>query len=309
MELFTDAKTDRDSVMGKKKKWEIRKEKAEKMMLRAQEMVTGNDGLKRWLEFRAKFRTHSVSNTLLILAQNPLASLVKGYKQWQAVGRQVSKGERGMLLWVPYFKKARTEEEAKENNVRVGHKYLKGFGTSYVWDIDQTEEMEDFDGEPLTVPNLNPVPGNDLERVVGILRSLFDKRGYTYKELTGTLRNGHWNRKKKEVGVRTDGRSWNGIAKTLIHEMAHADAHDPDQVESGRNIEVEAEGAAYMTCLILGVDTSNYSLPYIWSHAQKKEEVIEKSLKEIDRISDGILEAIREEVAANEKDELLSLVE
>lgn len=293
--------------MAKKAKWEIRKEKAEKMMMQASEMVTGDEGLKTWVEFRSQFKTHSVRNTLLILAQNPNARLVKGYKQWQKVGRQVKKGERGMLLWVPFFRKARTEEEADDNGVNVGQKYLKGFGTGYVWDIDQTEEIEDFDGQPLEIPRLNPVEGDDLESVVTILQQILKKRGYSYKELKGTLKNGHWNRSAKELAVRTDGRSWNGIAKTLIHEMAHADAHDPDKVEEGRNIEVEAEGAAYMTCLILGVDTSNYSLPYIWSHAQKEQEVIWASLKEIDRISEGILDAIREEVEAKEKEELLDI--
>ena len=63
-------------------------------------LVTGDDW-RRALEFAARFRSRSFGNTLLIWVQhldafeqgrvpNPEPSYVAGYKQWQALGRQVA---------------------------------------------------------------------------------------------------------------------------------------------------------------------------------------------------------------------------
>lgn len=43
----------------------------------------------------------SIGNTILCQMQRPGSSIVAGYKQWKAFGRHVSKGERGIQIWVP----------------------------------------------------------------------------------------------------------------------------------------------------------------------------------------------------------------
>jgi hypothetical protein len=45
-----------------------------------------------------RLRGHSFANVLLIAAQRPEASLVASYEQWQALGRQVNRGERGIQI-------------------------------------------------------------------------------------------------------------------------------------------------------------------------------------------------------------------
>ena len=69
--------------------------------------------------------------------------------------------------------------------------------------------------------------------------------------------------------------------KTLIHEIAHAKLHDREVLEQTgeekdqRTKEIEAESIAYTVCQYFGLDTSDYSFPYIagWSDNLKMWEL------------------------------------
>ena len=73
--------------------------------------LTSDDDWRQALEFAARFRARSFNNTLLIFVQHqgaveagrvpdPLPSYVAGFKQWQALGRQVEKGQSGYMILV-----------------------------------------------------------------------------------------------------------------------------------------------------------------------------------------------------------------
>jgi N-terminal domain of anti-restriction factor ArdC len=60
-----------------------------------------SDRWRRFLDFAASFHTYSLTNVLLILGQYPTASMVAGYRQWQARGPRVRKGEKAIRTpWV-----------------------------------------------------------------------------------------------------------------------------------------------------------------------------------------------------------------
>ena len=97
--------------------------------------------------------------------------------------------------------------------------------------------------------------------------------------------------------------------KTAIHETAHAKLHDKEIMESlgvekdRLTKEVEAESVAYCVCSSFGLDTSDYSFPYIagWSSSREMKEmkasmdVIRKTAGEmIDQLTEQ-LEIILEE--------------
>lgn len=79
---------------------------------------------------------HALSGTntiLLIMQQNgTIPTVVGGYRQWQKAGRQVQKGEHGMMLWYPSSKKKEDDEGEEETQFFVGT----------VFDISQTQEIE-----------------------------------------------------------------------------------------------------------------------------------------------------------------------
>ena len=69
--------------------------------------------------------------------------------------------------------------------------------------------------------------------------------------------------------------------KTLIHETAHALLHDSlvldDEIpkKDRHTKEVEAESIAYVVCQHFGIDTSDYSFPYVtgWSRGKELPEL------------------------------------
>ena len=53
---------------------------------------------RAFLKFTGAFHNYSLNNLLLILAQKPDAIMVAGFRQWQAKGRQVRKGEKSIKI-------------------------------------------------------------------------------------------------------------------------------------------------------------------------------------------------------------------
>lgn len=90
--------------------------------------------------------------------------------------------------------------------------------------------------------------------------------------------------------------------KTAIHECAHALLHDPDKKLPTANTsrsdkEVQAESVAYIVASRYGIDTSDYSFPYIASWSQGKQlEQLNRFLNEIQESARTICDAIDSEL-------------
>jgi hypothetical protein len=218
------------------------------------ELVEGEDW-RRWLEVAARFPRYSFRNTLLIRIQRPEASAVMGYRAWQALGRQVRAGERGIRILAPCVYK-RTDEEGDE------HRVLRGFKVTRVFDISQT------DGEPLG----KPVTLLDGDAPAGLWETLATqevREGFTLEraELEGTA-NGCTDFTTRTVTIRGS-LSPAQAAKTLAHELAHVLLHSGTEYATGcrGRAEVEAESVAYVVCQAAGLVTSGYSFGYVahWS--------------------------------------------
>lgn len=78
----------------------------------------------------------SPRNATLILMQLPSASVCAGYKAWQAAGRCVAKGEKGLAILAPIFYSGESQDDGAE---------VKGFRVVYVFDISQTVPLTDQD--------------------------------------------------------------------------------------------------------------------------------------------------------------------
>lgn len=63
---------------------------------------------------------YSFMNQLLVWSQAPGATATAGYKQWQAAGRQVRKGERGIMIRQPRPFARETTNAAGESETRSG---------------------------------------------------------------------------------------------------------------------------------------------------------------------------------------------
>ena len=106
---------------------------------------------------------------------------------------------------------------------------------------------------------------------------------------------GYFSPKENKICIR-QGMSEMQTMKTCIHEMTHAELHDRQKLkEEGRKIsretaEVEAESVAYIVCEYFGLDTSEYSFPYIagWSSSQEMKE-LKASMDRIRTTADGMI--------------------
>ncbi len=115
------------------------------------EAIQTSEDFKRYLRTAAAFHTYSPNNVLLILAQKPEATRVAGYKTWQALGRQVKKGERAIYIFAPRPYRVTTEDEQGEEQTREG----LTFRSVPVFDISQTE------GDPIPTLEAPTLTGDE----------------------------------------------------------------------------------------------------------------------------------------------------
>jgi hypothetical protein len=65
--------------------------------------------------------------------------------------------------------------------------------------------------------------------------------------------------------------------KTLIHELGHALLHAEGVVASREVAEVEVESVAYVVCDALGLDSGEYSFPYVTRWAEGSSDVVKET--------------------------------
>lgn len=239
-----------------------------------------------YLKTMTKFHRYSFNNTLLIAMQRPDATLVTGYRNWQSMGRQVKKGEKGITILAPAPKKQKKAQALFDQNQMPildengNQKFeevevvIPRFKATTVFDINQTEgdpiqtispeelteAVEDFNLFMEAITEISPVP-------------------IRFDEIEGSAK-GYYDNANKEIVIRK-GMSESQTIKTAIHESGHARLHDRDIMKSvgiqkdRETKEVEAESVAYCVCSAFQVETSDYSFPYIagWSSGRDMKEL------------------------------------
>jgi N-terminal domain of anti-restriction factor ArdC len=101
--------------------------------------------LAEYLSAMAHFRTYSFGNVMLIASQRPDATHVCGIRGWNALGRFVKRGEKGILILAPMVRhrRLRQHEIAAEQSVHdESTQRLIGFRAVYVFDVAQTEGQD-----------------------------------------------------------------------------------------------------------------------------------------------------------------------
>ncbi|NCD16197.1 MAG: ImmA/IrrE family metallo-endopeptidase [Actinobacteria bacterium] len=289
------------------------------------DLVQGLQSSADWkaaLDTAARFHRYSFSNSLLIAASHARAyaegrvpdsqpDLVAGYRTWQALGRQVQRGQQGHTILCPRTRTIRdadTPDGDDRAQSRTGppddtegvsaRRRVTGWTTATVFSLSQTE------GDPLAL-SPRPVllqgtaPAGLWDGLVTQLRDL----GFevvtvpTAADLRGA--NGVTNVTTRLVQVRTDMDDAAQV-KTLAHELTHALLHDPastgtDPRDIHRGVlEVEAESVAYLIGAAHGMDTTSYSLPYVatWAGGTDPAATVRATAERVVRTARTILDAL-----------------
>ena len=203
-----------------------------------------SDRYAQYITAMAKFHSYSFGNALLILFQCPHASQVAGYNTWKQLGRQVKKG---IQILAPCNFSAVLEYEKLDPDtgqalVGPDGKPLTGkrpilpnrFKIAHVFDLSQTEGRElpqigvselsgdvaDYSGSYSRLTALSPLPGEQTA-------------------FPGSA-NGYTSFSENRIVVRP-GMSQVQTVKPLVHEIAHAKLHSPDEQDKKLRSQREVE--------------------------------------------------------------------
>jgi hypothetical protein len=227
-------------------------------LVAAVEDLVSSEQWRAMLEVSARFHNYSTNNQLLIFLQCPNATRVCGYRAWQRLGRQVRKGECGIQILAPCRKRVSPVEAEREQDEVGRVEVLTGFRVVHVFDVSQTDgaELDEIAPRRLT--------GEVSERLIDALEHRVADEGFMLRReaIARSSRNGYADFERRLVVIRED-LSGAQEMKTLIHELAHLLLHRDTDLCDRAVAEVEAESVAFVVASALGLDTSDYSFPYV----------------------------------------------
>lgn len=318
-----------EEIMAGKREQQM-KEITERLEQGVKELFT-SEMYTEYLKTMSQFHNYSFNNTVLIAMQKPDATLVAGYQAWQKkFKRQVKRGEKGIQIIAPAA--IREKEEIEKFDPETNEPILRPdgqpeteevvhiiprFRIATVFDVSQTY------GEPLPELETPELMGNveNYEVFMQALREI-SPVPIRFDEIESGAK-GYYSTVNKETVIQ-QGMSEMQTMKTGIHETTHAKLHDREIMEelgekkNQMTREVEAESVAYTVCQYFGLDTSDYSFPYIagWSSSVDMKELrasmdtIRKTAGEmIDGMTEVMQQLMREQPEKEELEETVGFVE
>ena len=248
--------------------------------------IFNSERYTKYLQTMSKFHSYSFNNTMLIALQRPDATLVAGYQNWKSMGRQVMSDEKGMKIIAPAPIKKKMMKEVLDEE---GRPILNEKGDSIMEEVEvkipKFKVVTVFDiaqtiGEPieLIIPEELKEAVNNYDLFMKAITEV-SSVPIRFDEISGNAK-GYYHNEDKEIVIRK-GMSESQTIKTVIHESGHARLHDRDEMKAKAEMkdrmtaEVEAESVAYCVCYAFGLDTSEYSFPYIanWSSGKDMKEL------------------------------------
>jgi hypothetical protein len=238
------------------------------------EEATESEQFAEWLGVQSQFHDYSFRNSILIRRQCPDATRVASYRAWQELDRQVQSGEQAIWIRAPI--RARVCPSCGGSVQRHGDcdeetpsdewlQKVVGFRSVSVFDISQTE------GEPL--PELRREAHGQAEWLVEALHQaaedldipvrVIDEPEWPHGSAWGV-----YGTADDRIDLRNRENTAD-LARTFLHELAHARLHPEMPVDSAQAaaFELDAEATAAIVGRHFGLDTSG-SKWYLsaWGH-------------------------------------------
>lgn len=224
------------------------------------------DVWQRWLGMASKLHRYSFNNVVLTMLQKPDATMIAGYRAWQAMGHQVRRGEKAIRILGPVTRKVELADRSTGEPVRDAEgrpqfvRQLVGVRPVSVFDASQVDPPVQTPPEPTLLRGEAP-PG-----LWDSLAELVAAEGFRLTRGDCGGANGLTDYTARDVRVRADVDDAQS-AKSLIHELAHVLIRpEPGEVYAGAcrgRREVEAESVAYVVAAAHSLDTSQYTFNYV----------------------------------------------
>ncbi|CEK40088.1 ImmA/IrrE family metallo-endopeptidase [Paraclostridium sordellii] len=265
------------------------------------------EDMKKYLDYMSKFYKYSPRNVALIENQFNGARAVGSFKFWKDNGFTVNKGEKGIKILTPakatyiilddenmkQLKYATKEEKEKVKKGILQTTQKQFYKTGYVFDISQTNATSE------DLPKLFPnkwLDGEvkDYDKMYKAMEKIADTIGVKIIEPTEEMgvAKGYSLPSTKEVTLNPRNSQLQNV-KTLLHELAHAKLHTLERRNNyfKQEREYQAEMVAYTTCSYFGIDTSDYSLDYLYGWTKNMD--LDESIKIIEEVKETSTEYIQ----------------
>ena len=291
---------------------EARKQEMDQM---AQKLEAGvkdvfqGENYKAYLDFCAKMPRYSINNQILIMMQKPDATMCQSFTGWKEMGRFGKKGEKGIRVMAPAPYKMEREQDKLGNDGKpvldkdgepvkeVVEVKVNAFKPVSTFDISQTE------GEPVPRLGVDELTGS-VEGYATLMEAIKQASPVpiSFENIESGAK-GYYQVEENRIAIQ-EGMSEVQTVKTALHEASHASLHNKEAMnadsdkKSRNQKECEAESVAYVVCQHYGIDTSEYSFPYVagWS-SDKEIPELKASLDTIRRAASDLIVKIDEKIA------------
>jgi hypothetical protein len=275
-----------------------RMEAAQQLLEREVAAIQSGSDWQRFLRFQARLHRFEPRNVMLIWSQHleafqegrvstPEPTYVAGHRTWQALGRQVDRGQYGYVVLAPVRYTERLASDFDGNLRALGADEHPGPGeversrrVMHGVQVERVFEASMTHGDPLPQP---PTPRLlQGQAPVGLRKAILahiEQQGFSVgtvpdaSDLQGA--NGATNWVRQTVLIRAD-MDDAAVVKAQLHQAAHVLMHGEWPGKSHyphARKEVEAESVAFVLAAAHGMTTDDFSFPYVatWAGLDGKD--------------------------------------
>lgn len=275
-DVFNDEHTkpqqERKPRLSKEEYAQMMKEKRQALFKMANEQtfkaVENPENYLQYLRLQSTL-DYTVTNTLLVMAQNPNASILKDYTHWREMNKYVQKGAKGITILEP-------GKEYQRQDGSIGINY----NPKTVFDISQLNEKN----------NTPPLPARfNIKELVGAIVHRVDINPEVVSENSEMPKDVYYDKDRNFLFVKK-GLQPEAMLIGLIREYCFIDC--ADQFNSRNEARFMAESAAYMIAQKYGLNHYDKSfVNNIYHHFEGKEQKdIKGELESIKSLKDRVVE-------------------
>ena len=204
----------------------------------AAEIVSDPDKFRAYLDTQARMDRYSVANALLIYKQQPQATQLKDFRDWQEDGVKVNKGAKSLSILEPV--------EYAKNDGSTGIAY----NVKKVFDVAQTS------GKKPAAPTLD----RDPRKLVAIMLDTAPIDVTTVEELPSPNMGAFYKNEDQTLYIKRDIGDSVALCQCVAQELGHAQLAMNCEAYSRRDMGFSAVCVGYMLCRKFGVDVKNFAI-------------------------------------------------
>jgi len=249
---------------------------------------------------------YSFRNMLLVYSQNPTATFVKGFCDWNKLGRGVKKNPNTIYIYAPMKVKKNKEingqqnvegKEEKERNEDGTKEIIDGIGFRRVAVFDIKDTYIKKGGQK--VPFIEDVIDSDTTKdFYDILVGISPVPVMSSLIIGGAK--GFYSKSGKRIVLNKD-LSQDDKTAVLIHELCHCLYDDFDYCKDRNKSEVFVESVAFLVADYFNFDTSMCSFGYITNWARNDIKNFMSLSDKIKDTADEFINLIKSRISGQQR--------